>query len=197
MPAVDEKRQPSEEGIKLGERIAKVADIVGGKRALAEKANVKESQLYRYIKGINIPSVHVVVEIAEAGDVDVSWLATGEGPMMRVEAEKARHSPRPKYDMFFDKELLTAAIFYEEFFDVLKAHEDPSLSEKENELKIYKIIREKAEKIAFQYTLFFYGGVFVRGDSFEEIKKKLERLGGEGSAEEPCEKGKNQGGEGL
>jgi transcriptional regulator with XRE-family HTH domain len=187
MPAVDEKRYPSEEGIKLGERIAKVADIVGGKRALAEKANVKESQLYRYIKGINIPSVHVVVEIAEAGDVDVSWLATGEGPMMRVEAEKARHSPRPKYDMFFDKELLTAAIFYEEFFDILKAHEDPSLSEEENEQKIYKIIREKVEKITFNYTLFFYGGVLERGDTFEEIKKKMGRLVGVGSSGKICE----------
>jgi len=67
----------------LGTRIAQVADIVGGKRALSEKTGLQESQLYRYIKGENVPSVNVVVEIADAGGVEVGWLATGKGPMRR------------------------------------------------------------------------------------------------------------------
>lgn len=65
----------------LGIRIAKVADLVGGKRALAERAGLQESQLYRYIKGENVPGVNVVVDIANAGGVGVGWLATGKGTM--------------------------------------------------------------------------------------------------------------------
>lgn len=82
---MSEKRSPSLYGIELGGRIAKVADLVGGKRVLAEKSNIKESQLYRYLKGANIPSANVLVDIAKTGDIDVSWLATGDGPMMRAE----------------------------------------------------------------------------------------------------------------
>ncbi len=82
---MNEKPSPSLYGVELGRRIAKVADLLGGKRVLAEKANIKESQLYRYLKGANIPSANVLVDIPKTGDVDVSWLATGDGPMMRTE----------------------------------------------------------------------------------------------------------------
>ena len=85
----------------LGTRIAQIADIVGGKRALSEKTGLQESQLYRYIKGENVPSVNVVVEIADAGGVEVGWLATGKGPMRRegngeIREEAAEFRPARK-----------------------------------------------------------------------------------------------------
>ncbi len=88
-----DENSPPEEGKGLGKRIAMVAELVGGKRELARRAGIKESQLYRYINGTNIPSVHVAVDIANSGDVDVSWLATGYGAMMRVHAKKSKSEP--------------------------------------------------------------------------------------------------------
>ena len=62
----------------LGNRIARAAELVGGKRALAAKSGIKESQIYRYISEKNSPNVEVVASIAQAAEVDVSWLITGE-----------------------------------------------------------------------------------------------------------------------
>ena len=62
----------------LGERIAATAERVGGKRALAEKAGIGESQLYRYINEENVPALSIVVAIAKVGGVSLHWLATGD-----------------------------------------------------------------------------------------------------------------------
>ncbi|KPV39516.1 hypothetical protein AN478_10190 [Thiohalorhabdus denitrificans] len=61
----------------MGERIAALADRVGGKRRLAAKAGVRESQLFRYIRGDNIPSLATAAALADAGDVSLEWLAYG------------------------------------------------------------------------------------------------------------------------
>ena len=70
-------------GQNLGTRIRTVANLVGGKRALSDQAGLRESHIYRYIKGENIPAVNVVVDIAHAGDVNLDWLATGNGLMQK------------------------------------------------------------------------------------------------------------------
>lgn len=41
--------------------------------------SASESQVYRYSRGANSPSVEALVEIAQAADVSLVWLATGEG----------------------------------------------------------------------------------------------------------------------
>lgn len=63
----------------LGERIGRVALLIGGKRALAQRLGIHESMLYRYIKGENALAAPLLVAIAEAGGVSLEWLATGKG----------------------------------------------------------------------------------------------------------------------
>lgn len=62
----------------IGTRIEKVADSIGGKRSLANKAGIHETQLYKYIKGTNAPSLAVIAAIADAGGVSLDWLIRGE-----------------------------------------------------------------------------------------------------------------------
>lgn len=62
----------------MGGRIDSLAEKAGGKRKLADLVGVHENQLYRYIKAENVPSVNILVNIARAGGVSLSWLVTGE-----------------------------------------------------------------------------------------------------------------------
>jgi transcriptional regulator with XRE-family HTH domain len=71
---------PTQSAKELGLRIAKVAELLGGKRALAKTIEVSEAQLYRYINGAT-PGIDVVLAIAEVADVRLDWLMTGSGPM--------------------------------------------------------------------------------------------------------------------
>ena len=64
----------------LGSRIAKIADIVGGKKQLARAIGISESQLYRYISGDSQPTVEPLAAIAKCGSVHLDWLVLGEGP---------------------------------------------------------------------------------------------------------------------
>lgn len=69
----------------LGLRIAQVAKLVGGKKALSTLANVSAMQIHRYVSGENVPSALVLADIAEAGGVRLEWLAIGKGPMTQNE----------------------------------------------------------------------------------------------------------------
>lgn len=64
----------------LGIRIAKIADLVGGKKNLAKAIGISESQLYRYISGDSHPTVEPLAAIARCGSVRLDWLVLGEGP---------------------------------------------------------------------------------------------------------------------
>ncbi|MFP4560571.1 MAG: helix-turn-helix transcriptional regulator [Thiohalorhabdus sp.] len=64
----------------MGERIAALADGIGGKRRLAALAGIRESQLFRYIRGDNIPSLATAAALADAGGVSLEWLAYGSSP---------------------------------------------------------------------------------------------------------------------
>jgi transcriptional regulator with XRE-family HTH domain len=64
----------------LGYRIAKIADLVGGKKNLAKAIGISESQLYRYISGDSHPTVEPLAAIARCGSVRLDWLVLGEGP---------------------------------------------------------------------------------------------------------------------
>ncbi len=64
----------------LGDRISKIADLVGGKKNLARSIGISESQLYRYIAGDSQPTVEPLAAIAKCGNVHLDWLVLGEGP---------------------------------------------------------------------------------------------------------------------
>jgi transcriptional regulator with XRE-family HTH domain len=63
----------------LGARIAKIADLVGGKKNLASEIGISESQLYRYISGDSQPTVEPLAAIAKCGNVSLDWLVLGNG----------------------------------------------------------------------------------------------------------------------
>jgi len=65
----------------IQERIAEVAAISkGGKRGLAERAEISESYLHRVIAGKSIPTLKPLLGIARAANVSLDWLVDGYGP---------------------------------------------------------------------------------------------------------------------
>ncbi|AMD42550.1 TPA: helix-turn-helix transcriptional regulator [Pseudomonas aeruginosa] len=62
----------------VGTRIAEVARLLGSRRALAKQVGIHETQLYRYIKGINAAAPELLSAIAKAGRVSLDWLINGE-----------------------------------------------------------------------------------------------------------------------
>ena len=68
----------------LGKRLIVLSRKVGNKRKLATAAGLGEPQLYRYIKGDNVPATSVVVDLAYAADISFEWLATGKGKMEKT-----------------------------------------------------------------------------------------------------------------
>ncbi len=61
----------------LGQRIADIAESLGGKRNLARQSGVHETQLYKYIRGGSAPSLAVCVAMARAAGVSLDWLIAG------------------------------------------------------------------------------------------------------------------------
>lgn len=62
----------------IGTRIEELAARVGGKRELANLSGIHETQLYKYIKGANAPSIAVAVALAAAGNESLDWLLLGK-----------------------------------------------------------------------------------------------------------------------
>ena len=62
----------------IGTRIEELAARIGGKRELANLAGIHETQLYKYIKGANAPSMAVAVALARAGNESLDWLVLGK-----------------------------------------------------------------------------------------------------------------------
>lgn len=83
----DDRRNSAQE---LGRRIQVVCDRLGSRQKAATAAAVSPAQLARYISGKNNPTLDKIVALAKAAGVSIEWLATGEGPMDRVEALTAR-----------------------------------------------------------------------------------------------------------
>ncbi|CAA0097801.1 putative HTH-type transcriptional regulator [BD1-7 clade bacterium] len=64
----------------ISTRINEIASAVGGKKQLAKMTGVSESQLHRYVSDDHDLKLTVLLAMAEAGGVNLLWLATGEGP---------------------------------------------------------------------------------------------------------------------
>ncbi len=54
-------------------------------RAFASKCDASEGTIRRYLRGEAFPPLDTLEKIAEAADVSLAWLATGEGPMRQGE----------------------------------------------------------------------------------------------------------------
>lgn len=73
------------------ERLKALCARAGNASALARKAGISNSGLSRYLAGGD-PSRKVLIALAEAGDVSLHWLATGEGGMEKGGAAAGRPS---------------------------------------------------------------------------------------------------------
>ncbi|WP_281687611.1 S24 family peptidase [Pseudomonas citronellolis] len=84
----------------IGTRIEELAARVGGKRELANLSGIHETQLYKYIKGANAPSIPAAVAIAGAAGESLDWLLLGTRPPLRATqpAEEDIYAYIPLYD---------------------------------------------------------------------------------------------------
>lgn len=81
----------------IGTRIEALAARVGGKRELANLSGIHETQLYKYIKGANAPSIAVAVALAQAANESLDWLLLGKEAAARPTDEDA-YAFVPLYD---------------------------------------------------------------------------------------------------
>lgn len=52
----------------------------GSVNAFAKKCNIPEATLRTYLSGLSLPGLERLIAISEAAQVEIKWLATGEGP---------------------------------------------------------------------------------------------------------------------
>lgn len=81
--AESEQSEPAEPRVPfsplaIGTRIEELAARVGGKRELANLSGIHETQLYKYIKGANAPSISAAVALAGAAGASLDWLLLGK-----------------------------------------------------------------------------------------------------------------------
>jgi phage repressor protein C with HTH and peptisase S24 domain len=83
------------------DRLRHLISIAGSASALAKSAGLSQSGFHRYLSG-GEPSRRALVALAIAADVDLNWLATGEGkatrqPAREAEPDKASLTRLPLY----------------------------------------------------------------------------------------------------
>lgn len=61
----------------FGQRIKQIANEVGGNAELSKITNLSATIISRYISGKAEPTLHNLIAIAQAGNVDINWLALG------------------------------------------------------------------------------------------------------------------------
>jgi hypothetical protein len=71
----------------LRDRIKKAADRIGGVDALVEKSVLKRRTLYDYISGKTEPKISAIADIAKHTGVNIGWLVTGDGDMIKESAQ--------------------------------------------------------------------------------------------------------------
>lgn len=65
----------------FGKRLQKVVDLVGSTAELSRRTSIAPSTIKAYIDEVNDPTRKKLIEICQAADVSIEWLATGKGPM--------------------------------------------------------------------------------------------------------------------
>ena len=123
----------------LGNRISEAAKLAGGKRALSHKTGIKESTLYRYINGKNMPSTEASVRIAAAVNVDINWLLTGKHPGETLQKPRCPFLPYEQHPFAPLGDLLH---FAKELRNILDKQERQIISAR----RLLKIIVAIAEK---------------------------------------------------
>ncbi len=88
----------------FGDRVKKLAEIVGGAEELGRRTGTSGRMIAHYSKGETEPSRDRLIALANAASVSVLWLATGEGPMYKEQQPSdyqdtiAFDGPEVRYD---------------------------------------------------------------------------------------------------
>lgn len=77
------KSGKSSEFISLSERINRAISHGGGYEGVAARSGIPKSTLQKYGTGVSEPRATALPQISKACDVDLIWLATGEGDLKR------------------------------------------------------------------------------------------------------------------
>ena len=72
----------------FSDRVKLVVDLVGNASRLGSLTGITPKSIGIYMKGGSDPSREKLVAIAKAANVNLEWLATGEGPIYKGEADK-------------------------------------------------------------------------------------------------------------
>ena len=84
--ASDSRQIPDDRIRRFPERLK---EVIGREslRTFGARCDLSEAALRKYLSGQSEPGRTALIAMADAGNVRVEWLATGEGPMKRGEAE--------------------------------------------------------------------------------------------------------------
>lgn len=92
----------------IGTRIKELSEMLGGRKAAAEIANVALSTFHRWLSGDSMPSIEGLVRLSDAAGVQLLWLSTGRGckkvisgnipDMEKEDALSEKYSFIPLYD---------------------------------------------------------------------------------------------------
>jgi transcriptional regulator with XRE-family HTH domain len=66
----------------LGERIAALVRLHGGRAAAARAAGISTDQISRYVQGRSSPGFETLARLAQGHGVSLDWLWSGEGAML-------------------------------------------------------------------------------------------------------------------
>lgn len=77
--------------IHFTERIKKIISLVGSAEKLAHNSGMSSRAIGQYLSGNTDPTRKKLISLAEAADVNIEWLATGNGPM--------REKDRKRFDL--------------------------------------------------------------------------------------------------
>ncbi|WP_370388661.1 XRE family transcriptional regulator [Snodgrassella alvi] len=63
----------------FAQRIYEIVELLGNPNTVAKKAGVTASSVFRWLRGESDPSRTNLIRLADAANVNIAWLATGEG----------------------------------------------------------------------------------------------------------------------
>lgn len=68
-----------EDNMIFAQRINEIVELLGNPNVVAKKAGVTASSVFRWLRGESDPSRTNLIRLADAANVNIAWLATGEG----------------------------------------------------------------------------------------------------------------------
>ncbi|VAW85062.1 hypothetical protein MNBD_GAMMA18-2363 [hydrothermal vent metagenome] len=140
----------------IGDRVLEAVDMVGGKKELSRKANISASQLYRIISEDSQARIETIVSIAQAADIRIEWLATGQGEKSllqndptkgaALESEETTHHNRqvaePKADYETSKVLVDQS-----FIDSLLTRQTQLMDKQIQLMDQLQVVRDQLQKM--------------------------------------------------